>query len=52
VPLALSGTVKDPVISPTKGSAIGAAVGTVLLPGVGTGLGSSVGRFFEKKTSK
>lgn len=52
VPLALSGTVKDPVISPTKGSAIGAAVGTVLLPGVGTSLGSSVGRFFEKKTSK
>ncbi len=52
VPLALSGTVKDPVISPTRGSAIGAAVGTVLLPGVGTGLGSSVGRFFEKKTSK
>ena len=52
VPVALSGTVKDPTITPTKGTAIGAAVGTVLLPGVGTAIGSRVGRFFEKKTEK
>ncbi|MBL8384979.1 MAG: AsmA family protein [Burkholderiales bacterium] len=43
VPLAVSGTVADPVVLPTKGALAGAAVGTVLLPGVGTSLGSSVG---------
>lgn len=50
VPVALSGTLKDPAVTPTRGSAIGAAVGTVVLPGIGTSVGASIGRFFEKKT--
>jgi hypothetical protein len=52
VPLAVSGTVADPVLMPTKGALAGAAIGTVLLPGVGTSLGTSigdkVGKFFGK----
>lgn len=52
VPLAVSGTVADPVLMPTKGAMAGAAVGTVLLPGVGTSVGSSIGdkigRMFDK----
>jgi uncharacterized protein involved in outer membrane biogenesis len=43
VPLAVSGTVADPVLMPTRGALAGAAIGTVLLPGVGTSLGSSIG---------
>jgi AsmA-like C-terminal region len=52
VPLAVSGTLDSPILLPTKGSMVGAAVGTVLLPGVGTSVGSSVGdklgKFFGK----
>jgi hypothetical protein len=43
VPVNLSGTTADPVVRPTKGYTIGAVVGTVLLPGVGTALGASAG---------
>jgi uncharacterized protein involved in outer membrane biogenesis len=43
VPLAVSGTVSDPVLMPTRGAMAGAAIGTVLLPGVGTSVGSSIG---------
>lgn len=43
VPLALGGTVSDPQVTLTRGAMIGAAVGTVLLPGVGTGTGASLG---------
>ena len=43
VPVALSGTVGDPAIRPTRGYIIGAAVGTLLLPGIGTGIGASAG---------
>ena len=52
VPLAVSGTLDNPVLLPTKGSMFGAAVGTVLLPGVGTSVGSSggdrLGKLFGK----
>ena len=52
VPLAVSGTVADPMLMPTKGALAGAAVGTALLPGVGTSVGTSIGdkigRFFGK----
>ena len=52
VPLAVSGTVANPVLMPTRGSMAGAAIGTVLLPGVGTAAGSSIGdkigKFFGK----
>jgi len=43
VPLALGGTVSDPQVTLTRGAMIGAAVGTVLMPGVGTGTGASLG---------
>lgn len=43
VPLIVGGTVSDPVVTLTRGAMIGAAVGTVLMPGVGTGAGVSVG---------
>lgn len=43
VPLAVSGTLDKPVLMPTTGSLAGAAVGSVLLPGVGTSIGASVG---------
>jgi hypothetical protein len=43
VPLALGGTVSDPQVTLTRGAMIGAAIGTVLMPGVGTGTGASLG---------
>lgn len=43
VPVALSGTTSDPAVRPTKGYVIGAALGTLLLPGIGTGIGASAG---------
>ena len=43
VPVVLSGTASDPYVAPSKGYLIGAAVGTLLLPGIGTGVGASVG---------
>lgn len=52
VPLAVSGTVSDPMLLPTKGAMAGAVAGTLLLPGVGTAAGASVGdkigKFFGK----
>lgn len=43
VPLAVGGTVDAPEVMLTRGAMIGAAIGTVLLPGVGTGAGASLG---------
>lgn len=51
VPVALSGTTADPSVRPTKGYLIGAAVGTVLLPGIGTSLGASAGSRMEGSSS-
>lgn len=56
LPLVLSGTVIAPELTLTRGALVGAAIGTVLLPGVGTGAGASVGdkmgeeikKFFRK----
>jgi hypothetical protein len=50
VPVALSGTTADPTVRPTKGYMIGAAIGTVLLPGIGTAIGSSLGSRTEGTT--
>lgn len=47
VPVALSGTTAEPSVRPTKGYTVGAVVGTVLLPGVGTALGGSAGGALE-----
>lgn len=52
VPLAVSGTLDHPILLPTKGSMAGAAIGTVLLPGVGTSIGSSVGDKIGKMFGK
>jgi uncharacterized protein involved in outer membrane biogenesis len=51
VPVALSGTTADPSVRPTKGYMIGAAVGTILLPGIGTSLGASAGSRVEGTSS-
>ncbi|MBI1173745.1 MAG: hypothetical protein GC139_00590 [Sideroxydans sp.] len=49
MPLAVSGTVRDPVLHPTGSALAGAAVGTALLgPGLGTALGIKVGNLLNK----
>jgi uncharacterized protein involved in outer membrane biogenesis len=50
VPVALSGTTSDPSLSLTKAGAIGAVIGTVLLPWIGTSLGLSAGSSLEGKS--
>jgi uncharacterized protein involved in outer membrane biogenesis len=47
VPVSLGGTTSDPSVTPTKGYVIGAVIGTVLLPGIGTSLGASAGSRLE-----
>ncbi|MGE5640564.1 MAG: hypothetical protein ACM30H_10740 [Clostridia bacterium] len=47
MPVSLGGTTKEPSFSPTKGYVIGAAVGTLLLPGIGTSIGASAGGRME-----
>lgn len=47
VPLRVSGTLDDPKLTPTAGSVAGAAIGSALLPGVGTALGAKAGQFAE-----
>jgi hypothetical protein len=43
VPLELGGTLTDPQVSLTRSAMLGAALGTVVMPGVGTGAGASLG---------
>lgn len=50
VPVALSGTATDPIVMPSKGYTVGAIVGTVLLPGIGTALGGSAGSAVEGRS--
>jgi hypothetical protein len=47
VPVTLSGTSADPSVSPTAGYTIGAVLGTLILPGIGTGLGASAANALE-----
>ena len=47
VPLNLAGTTQSPRLYPTGGTMAGAAIGTVLLPGVGTGIGAKAGQALE-----
>jgi hypothetical protein len=47
VPVALGGTTDQPSMRPSKGYLIGAAIGTMLLPGLGTSIGSSLGGRIE-----
>ncbi len=52
-PLAVSGTVQDPTLFPTKAALAGAAVGTALLgPGVGTAIGMKAGQITERLFSR
>jgi hypothetical protein len=43
VPLEMGGTLTDPQLSLTRSALLGAALGTVVMPGVGTGAGASLG---------
>ena len=43
VPLALGGTVAAPEVTLTRSAMLGAAVGTMVMPGVGTGAGARLG---------
>lgn len=43
VPLVVGGTLDAPEVTLTRGALIGAALGTVVMPGVGTGAGASIG---------
>jgi hypothetical protein len=52
VPLNVAGTVHSPLLYPTGGTMAGAAIGTVLMPGVGTGLGASAGQAIESLFGK
>ncbi len=53
MPMAVSGTVNDPVVRPTKSAMAGAAVGTAILgPGLGTAAGIKVGGFLNKLFGK
>ena len=50
VPIALAGPTSDPSVTLTRGAAIGAVIGTVLLPGIGTSLGASAGSRLEGRS--
>jgi hypothetical protein len=53
VPLAVSGTVNDPLLRPSTGAMAGAAAGTVLLgPVLGTSVGIKAGEFTENLFDK
>jgi hypothetical protein len=43
VPLEVGGTVDDPSVTLTRGAMVGAAVGTLIVPGAGTAAGASAG---------
>lgn len=47
VPLNISGTVDSPLALPTGAAVTGAAIGTAILPGVGTAAGAKVGNWAE-----
>jgi uncharacterized protein involved in outer membrane biogenesis len=47
VPVTLGGTTEEVSLRPTKGYLIGAAIGTALLPGIGTSIGSALGGKIE-----
>jgi uncharacterized protein involved in outer membrane biogenesis len=43
IPLVVGGTLDDPSVTLTRGALIGAAIGTIVMPGVGTGAGATLG---------
>ena len=46
VPLVVGGTLQDPELTLTRSALLGAAIGTMVMPGVGTGAGASIGEKF------
>ena len=48
MPMNVSGTLNNPSVFPTKAALAGAAIGTALLPGVGTSLGAKAGGALSK----
>ncbi len=48
MPMNVSGTLNNPSVFPTKAALAGAAIGTAILPGVGTGLGVKAGNALSK----
>lgn len=52
IPLNVAGTLHAPLLYPTGGTMAGAAIGTVLLPGVGTGIGAKAGQAIESLFGK
>jgi hypothetical protein len=51
VPVSLGGTTSEPSITTSKGYLVGALIGTVLLPGLGTTLGATAGSQLERSGS-
>jgi uncharacterized protein involved in outer membrane biogenesis len=47
VALNVGGTVQSPSLMPTGGTMAGAAIGTAVLPGIGTGVGAAAGQMLE-----
>jgi hypothetical protein len=43
VPLVVGGTIEDPSVTLTRGAMVGAAVGTLIVPGAGTAAGATAG---------
>jgi hypothetical protein len=50
VPVALGGTTDEPSLRPSKGYLLSAAIGTALLPGIGTSIGLTLGGQFERSS--
>lgn len=48
VPLVVSGTLDEPHVAPSAGFVAGAALGTAVLPGVGTVVGMKIGGFLNR----
>jgi hypothetical protein len=49
VPLAVGGTLDNPSVMLTRGAMVGAALGTLVAPGIGTGAGASAGDMIGEK---
>ncbi|MEO8022139.1 hypothetical protein [Polaromonas sp.] len=52
VPLVVGGTLAAPEVTLTRGALLGAAIGTVMVPGVGTGVGMELGDRASERLKK